>query len=152
LSACQEYPKIWLFIATFLLVWLCKVIFLTTAVISNVQGPTTCTIPFFILNWLPLLFLFPGITFQMALNCLCLYFIFYHFYHAHVYSLNDMNYLLKFVACSKLVDNLIEYFEPTGAINTITMNEKNNLNRKLFWLTKWLSKVLQIKTRTSVLQ
>jgi len=36
----------------------------------------------------------------------------------------DMNYLLKFVACSKLVDNLIEYFEPTGAINTITMNEK----------------------------
>jgi len=36
-----------------------------------------------------------------------------------------MNYLLKFVACSTLVDkdNLIEYFEPTGAINTITMNE-----------------------------
>ena len=43
------------------------------------------------------------------------------------FALNDMNYLLKFVACSKLVDNLIEYFEPTGAINTITMNEKNNL-------------------------
>jgi len=61
------------------------------------------------------------------------------------FALGDMNYLLKFVACSMLVDNLIEYFEPTGAINTITMNEKNNLNRKLFWLTKWLSKVLQIK-------
>ena len=42
----------------------------------------------------------------------------------HMYiRLNDMNCLLKFVACSKLVDNLIEYFEPTGAINTITMNE-----------------------------
>ena len=69
-----------------------------------------------------------------------------HMYIAS-FALNDMNYLLKFVVCSKLVDNLIEYFEPTGAINTITMNEKkNNLNRKLFWLTKWLSKVHQIKT------
>ena len=48
------------------------------------------------------------------------------------------------------MDDLIEYFEPTGATNTITMNEKNNLNRKLFWLTKWLSKVLQTKPQTSV--
>ena len=44
------------------------------------------------------------------------------------FALGDMNYLLKFVACSiaKLVDdlNLIACFEPTGAINTIPMNDK----------------------------
>ena len=62
-----------------------------------------------------------------------------HMYIAS-FALNDMNYLLKFVACSKLVENLIEYFEPTGAINTITMNEKNNLNRKVFWLTIKMAK------------
>jgi len=28
------------------------------------------------------------------------------------FALGDMNYLLKFVACSKLVDDLIAYFEP----------------------------------------
>ena len=51
-----------------------------------------------------------------------------HMYIAS-FALNDMNYLLKFVACSKLVDNLIEYFEPTGAINTITMNEKKKQSK-----------------------
>jgi len=40
------------------------------------------------------------------------------------FALGDMNYLMKFVACSKLVDDLIAYFEPTGAINTIPMNDK----------------------------
>jgi len=42
------------------------------------------------------------------------------------YALGDMNYLLKFVACSKLVDDLIliAYFEPPGVINTIPMKDK----------------------------
>ena len=58
------------------------------------------------------------------------------------FALGDMNYLMKFVACGKLVDDLVPYFQPTGAINTIIKQSKEE---KLFWLTKWLSKVLQIK-------